>query len=673
MVASCSTRAVLIFLSSVASLVQAVRRLPHETSSPLLFEQQHGHGRRLSTSDTTNAHHHAQSERLTTDDNADPDSHLVTSMPLLPADSFPTRHWAGHLPAEGNGSDKKLFYWLFEPSNKSSSDEIPLILWINGGPGCSSMDGLWLENGPLRLKVEGTSWKIDVNPYSWHNAPAWLLYVDQPVGTGLSFTRNGNYCKNDFEVDRDFHYFLEEFFLFHKEKFLSPNTPTGDESAEWMMKRPLYFSGESHAGHYIPSMMDFILKRNDGKLTPSASNKRSPLRVKIPLSGAAIGNGWVDPYHQYAAADAAYGYGIIGMSQRASLEDKERSCQSQLKSGKYDSNVCFALLDDIVDQSFGKNGHTVVSQYDTRLWEQKGSARSFPLGHKDVETYLGGARSQTQIPLVVNYKEVLHAIHAEESIDAGQTYAECTDPPYYALAHQDGLGVTDEVVRILEHESKPHMLFFNGINDLICNHVGNEKVLDALPWNRNNEYMMQARHAWDSEVDPSTKNNYVHGRPDGYIKQYENLSFLKVLESGHMVPMDQPSVALAMMKTLVYNTGGSKQGFLSSIQNLARADTNKDSRMCLLDECPDCKPEFIETGSSSPSGMSLPSASSATYINMGVLVASFGLGILLTCLCQRRRDRAERIQRELIGTENDLELLDVDSTYRDKIDDGEYT
>ncbi|EED95935.1 serine carboxypeptidase, partial [Thalassiosira pseudonana CCMP1335] len=413
--------------------------------------------------------------------------------------------WAGHLPAEGNGSDKKLFYWLFEPSNKSSSDEIPLILWINGGPGCSSMDGLWLENGPLRLKVEGTSWKIDVNPYSWHNAPAWLLYVDQPVGTGLSFTRNGNYCKNDFEVDRDFHYFLEEFFF--------PNTPTGDESAEWMMKRPLYFSGESHAGHYIPSMMDFILKRNDG-------------------NGAAIGNGWVDPYHQYAAADAAYGYGIIGMSQRASLEDKERSCQSQLKSGKYDSNVCFALLDDIVDQSFGKNGHTVVSQYDSRLWEQKGSARSFPLGHKDVETYLGGARSQTQIPLVVNYKEVLHAIHAEESIDAGQTYAECTDPPYYALAHQDGLG--------------PHMLFFNGINDLICNHVGNEKVLDALPWNRNNEYMMQARHAWDSE------NNYVHGRPDGYIKQYENLSFLKVLESGHMVPMDQPSVALAMMKTLVY-------------------------------------------------------------------------------------------------------------------------
>ena len=74
---------------------------------------------------------------------------------------------------------------------------------------------------------------------------------------------------------------------------------------EWRMKRPFYFSGESHAGHYIPSMMDFILQRNDGKIVPTESNGLQPLRVEMPLSGAAIGNGWIDPFHQYAAADAA--------------------------------------------------------------------------------------------------------------------------------------------------------------------------------------------------------------------------------------------------------------------------------------------------------------------------------------------------------------------------------
>jgi len=69
-----------------------------------------------------------------------------------------------------------------KPGDAGAGDEVPLILWLNGGPGCSSMDGLWLENGPFRLKSGDNGWTIDVNDYSWHNAPAWILYVDQPVG-----------------------------------------------------------------------------------------------------------------------------------------------------------------------------------------------------------------------------------------------------------------------------------------------------------------------------------------------------------------------------------------------------------------------------------------------------------------------------------------------------------
>jgi carboxypeptidase D len=280
-------------------------------------------------------------------------------------------------------------------------------------------------------------------------------------------------------------------------------------------------------------MMDFILKRNDGVLVPDSNNHLEPIRVQIPLSGAAIGNGWTDPYYQYSAADAAYGAGIIGSSQRAALEKKEKICQQGLLAGDYENSVCFQLLDTITDESHGRSGSTTVSTYDTRLWEKKGEARSFPLGHKDVETYLGGAISRANPPLKINYKDVLQAIHATESIDARQTYEECTDPPYYALKGQDGLGVVDELVSVLEHSSRPHMLFFNGMNDLICNHVGNERFLDALPWSQADQYIVQTRHAWDSGVDSSTKNNYSEGRPDGYIKQYENLSFLKVMESGH--------------------------------------------------------------------------------------------------------------------------------------------
>lgn len=178
MPAAYSAAAAALFSLKLTS-TEGVRRLPNEINEePTL----HHHGRRLTNElleELTELTAPSQSSRSTASD--DPDSHLVTSLPLLPQGAFKTKHWAGHLPANSSG-DKKLFYWLFEPSSGAQSDDTPLILWLNGGPGCSSMDGLWLENGPLRLKLDAGSWKIDVNEYSWHNAPAWTLYVDQPVG-----------------------------------------------------------------------------------------------------------------------------------------------------------------------------------------------------------------------------------------------------------------------------------------------------------------------------------------------------------------------------------------------------------------------------------------------------------------------------------------------------------
>jgi len=172
-----------LFFSTILS-VNGVRRLPNEqntnTHSRRLFYDEPNHG------DIPLPEHHTYRFAAEGDnDNPDPNSHLVTSLPLLPDGVFPTKHWAGHIQASPDASDKKIFYWLFEPGNDGSNNDpsnIPLVIWLNGGPGCSSMDGLWLENGPLRLNPGKNGWTIDVNPYSWHNAAAWTLYVDQPVG-----------------------------------------------------------------------------------------------------------------------------------------------------------------------------------------------------------------------------------------------------------------------------------------------------------------------------------------------------------------------------------------------------------------------------------------------------------------------------------------------------------
>lgn len=298
------------------------------------------------------------------------EDHLVTSLPLLdledPSENSlfsSTKHYAGHIPLDYSKDDKAFFYWLFENENVDS-DDIPLLIWLNGGPACSSMDGLFLENGPFRLDLgdlkNTDSMKIRINQHSWHNAPAHVVYIDQPVGTGLSYTKSKTYCKNDLEINKDFYAFLQNFFQVHKELLVRSDGKT----------RKVFFSGESHAGHYIPSMMKYIGDRNDDIEAGEAS---AADYVFILLEGAAIGNGWVDPFHQYAGAEATYGDGMIDSAQKRALDEKEIECQNNLKEGKYNNGICFDLIDDIVDQSNGGDKSAVVSVYDNRRYEARGS------------------------------------------------------------------------------------------------------------------------------------------------------------------------------------------------------------------------------------------------------------------------------------------------------------
>jgi carboxypeptidase D len=550
--------------------------------------------------------------RLDDQDDYNSDSFLVKSLPLLEDGAFQTKHWAGHVKASQE-EDKKFFFWLFEPDFGDSTPppddkDVPLLIWLNGGPGCSSMDGLWLENGPFRIvqpqesdNASQTSdeWRIELNPYSWHRIPAYVLYVDQPVGTGLSFTKSKTYCKNDLEVDIDFYFFLQEF-LHTFSDLMAPNTGNSNGDGDGLvrhMKRPLYFSGESHAGHYIPSMMDFILKRNDeltgGNVAEVLAHRPPHHDIVVQIHGAAIGNGWVDPFYQYSAHKAAYGMALIDEAQYNYLADQELECRANLLKGKYTSGVCFKLLDKVVSSS-GGNDRYKVSTYDNRIWERTGKPREFPIGHKLVEAYLGNVKDNRKgrtvsPPWAVQSETVLEALHATESIEARQYFAECTDPPYDALSHQDGLGVVPEVVNILNHPGAPstmvvgettkvRLLFFNGVNDLICNHAGNEDFLMNLPWEGTQDWTLAPRHVW-------TSNNFNDGTPVGYMKEHNNLMFLKVLNAGHMVPMDQPSVSLNMMNTFMY-----RKSFLDVEQGLNRAESID---AC---ECPTAKCNYDNNG-----------------------------------------------------------------------------
>jgi hypothetical protein len=99
-----------------------------------------------------------------------------SALPGLPrGGALATRQWAGLLPVPYAGRDVygRIFHWLFAPSAAAEAAEaapggarLPLVVWMNGGPGCSSMDGLFLENGPYRFRTRAG--ELALNPWSWH-------------------------------------------------------------------------------------------------------------------------------------------------------------------------------------------------------------------------------------------------------------------------------------------------------------------------------------------------------------------------------------------------------------------------------------------------------------------------------------------------------------------------
>lgn len=92
-----------------------------------------------------------------------------------------TKLWSGYMNL--TGSSKRIHYLFVESQQDPSND--PLVIWYNGGPGCSSMLGFMQEHGPFLWENGKDTW-TGKNPYSW-NRKANVLYIEQPAGVGYSY------------------------------------------------------------------------------------------------------------------------------------------------------------------------------------------------------------------------------------------------------------------------------------------------------------------------------------------------------------------------------------------------------------------------------------------------------------------------------------------------------
>ncbi|CAH0405029.1 unnamed protein product [Chilo suppressalis] len=155
-----------------------------------------------------------------------------------------------------------LWFWYFPVSDKSV-EETPWILWLQGGPGASSLYGLFTEIGPFVVTKDHTLEEIK---YSWGKNHS-LLFIDNPVGTGFSFTDDDRgFATNQTTIGENLYTALQQFLTMFPE----------------LRKAPLVIAGESYAGKHIPSLGVQILWHRE---------ENDP----INLQGLAIGNGFIDP------------------------------------------------------------------------------------------------------------------------------------------------------------------------------------------------------------------------------------------------------------------------------------------------------------------------------------------------------------------------------------------
>ena len=156
----------------------------------------------------------------------------ITDLPDAPA-GLPFRQFGGNVEVGRHGS---IFFWFVESQNRPADD--PVLLWTNGGPGCSGLTGFLTEHGPFRPTKDGT---LELFPFAW-NKLASVVYVEQPVGVGFSpATAQVQY--NDSQAATDNLEFVKKFFgLFPQ-----------------FQKNRFYITSESYGGHYMPTLADAIV------------------------------------------------------------------------------------------------------------------------------------------------------------------------------------------------------------------------------------------------------------------------------------------------------------------------------------------------------------------------------------------------------------------------------
>ena len=436
---------------------------------------------------------------------------MMMVFPLIAAVALEDGHVSGMLTVNSSVGTLSTFHYFIKHPNPSA----PMIVWMNGGPGASSLMGLYTELGPLlfndRSRGNGT-FMPSSNPYAWSRLGSLLVW-EQPAGVGFSRCVSG--CPkvwNDTTSAIANAAFLRTFYRAHPAE----------------AKRRLIISGESYGGIYVPLLASRVLR------DPTLRS------LGVHLGGIAVGDGCIgyavsggcgaDSMDVFVSVLERVAPGVA----RARLSAVRRDCSvAELTTGKQPEQLsqgCGAAMKALFEE---------VGEYNVYHWASPCGARdalasgqgnwgdgsSFSCDGKVLAEWL--ALPATQL-----------ALGAIQPGDAPKTWQMWDgDSDLYNITEADAQPAYREVLA-----SGAKILIYSGLSDTGVPDVGTQRYLPRIAGTA----VSAPRRKWGQPP---------HFAFAGHVTAYASgLTYVTVAGAGHLVPADRPIAALAMMEAWVAGT-----------------------------------------------------------------------------------------------------------------------
>ncbi|CCA72778.1 related to carboxypeptidase [Serendipita indica DSM 11827] len=432
---------------------------------------------------------------------------------------------------------KHLFFWYFEARDKP--EEKPLVLWLNGGPGCSSSTGLLFELGPCSIRQNSSTPTPFVyterNPHSWTNH-ANMIFLDQPTNVGFSYSSDGSTVNTSPVAAQDVYAFLQLFFA----KF------------DGLAKKEFHVAAESYGGTYAPNIGKVIHEQNlqlqalkDKELSALSVENANMVQdfKKVNLKSLILANGLTEPYTQFASipdylCEGPYAPLDPSGTQCATLRTKVPTCQNLIKRC-YESGSRFSCVPAGLycnSQLMGPITQLGLNPYDLR--QKCDRQKDGDLCYKQMNW----------IDEWLNKEEV----KKELGVPDDREFESCNMQVNQAFFFQgDGMHNSAALLLPLLNDGIK-LLVYAGNADGMCNYMGNFNwmlALDAHPYAA--EFRNATTDKWHLPTEKGGKRvrggdvRAAHG--DSLKKGAGSYVFVSVHEAGHMVPYDQPEAALDLI------------------------------------------------------------------------------------------------------------------------------